>query len=127
MKKILSIFIILAFCLALCSCAYSADGIKSNLNKAGYDILDLTEEEKTDLNNELKYSYNGSGSIINAFYAVDYESKESITVLEFQNKSDLTIMYKLVKESLDKGQSVDLSGYILVYGSETGVKAALNK
>ena len=92
-----------------------------------YDILDLTEEEKTDLNNELKYSYNGSGNIINAFYAVDYESKESITVLEFQNKSDLTIMYKLVKESLDKEQSVDLSGYILVYGSETGVKAALNK
>ncbi|MBE6739642.1 MAG: hypothetical protein E7565_04920 [Ruminococcaceae bacterium] len=127
MKKVLSIFIILAFCLTLCSCAYSADGIKSNLSKSGYSVLDLTEEEKTDLNNELKYSYKGSGSIINAFYAVDYENKESITVLEFQNKSDLTIMYKLVKESLDKGQSVDLSGYILVYGSENGVKAALNK
>jgi hypothetical protein len=127
MKKILSLLLLFVFCLNLCSCAYSTDGIKTNLEKAGYSIIDLTEEQKTDLNNDLKYNYDGSGSIINAFYGVDYESKDSVTVLEFQNKSDLTIMYKLVKESLEKGQSVDLSGYILVYGAQNGVKAALNK
>ncbi len=126
MKKLMSILIIFAFCLTMCSCAYSADGIKSNLKDAGYDIIDFDEARKTEMNNELKYSYRGSGSIINGFYGVNSVDSTSVTVLEFQNKSDLTIMYKMVKESLEKGESVDLSGYILIFGNEKGVKAALN-
>ena len=127
MKKLLSILIIFVLSLNMCSCAYSADGIKSNLKDAGYDIIEFDEERKTEMNNELKYSYRGSGSIINGFYGVSSADSTSVTVLEFEDKSDLTIMYKMVKESLKKGECVDLSGYILIFGDKNGVNVALNK
>ena len=126
MKKILSILIIFVIGFTLCSCTYSADKVKSNLKKAGYDIVEFEDEQKKEMNNELKYSYKGSGSIINGFYGVNNDDATSVTVLEFQNKSDLTLMYKMAKASLEKGEKVDLSGNILVFGNEKGVKAALN-
>ena len=127
MKKVLSVFIVFVLCFTLCSCAYSADGIKSNLEKNGYVIENFTEEQLTERNNELKYVFGGSGSITVAFYGVNEKEKTSVTVLEFLDKGDLTIMYKQVKSSLEKGEKVDLSGYILVFGDEKAVDAALNK
>ncbi len=127
MKKILLIITVLVLCFTLCSCAYSIDGIKSNLEKRDYEIIEFTEEELIEKNNELNYVYGGNGSIVKGFYGVNEAEYASVTVIEFQDKSDLTIMYKLVKESLEKGQSVDLSGYILVFGNEKSVNAALNK
>ncbi len=126
MKKFLSILIIFVMGFVMCSCAYSVDKVKSNLKNAGYDIIEFEDEQINEMNNELKYSYKGSGSIINGFYGVNDANSTSVTVLEFQNKSDLTIMYKMAKLSLEKGESVDLSGNILVFGDEKGVKAALN-
>jgi hypothetical protein len=86
----------------------------------------MDEERLNELNTELKYSYQGSGSIITGFYAVNNDTNGSVTVLEFQNKDDLTLMYKMAKDSINDGESVDLSGYVLVFGDKDGVKAALN-
>lgn len=125
MKKTVCLLIILILAITMCSCAYSVDFIKSNLKNSGYEIIDLQEQQIIEMNNELKYSYSGNGSIMSGFYAVNNKDSSSITVLEFQNKSDLTIMYKMIKESLEQGESVDLSGNILIYGNENGVKASL--
>ena len=125
MKRLLTIVMVVLLCASLCACSLSTSRIKSNLIKNNYSIVEVDQEKMAELNSELKYSYKGEGSIINAFYAVDNETNNSITVLEFQNKDDLVLMYKIAKETLNVGESVDLSGYILVFGYEEGVKAAL--
>lgn len=125
MKKISLIFlaILLSFCLSACS--LSASRMQSNLVEAGYGIIEIDEQQLTELNNELKYIYKGQGSIISGFYGVDEATGKSVTVLEFQNKSDLTIMYKIARDSINDSESVDLSGHILVFGDAHGVSAAL--
>ena len=126
MKRLLTIVMGVVVCACLCSCSLSASKIQSNLTEENYSVIEMDEERLTELNKELKYSYKGSGSIITGFYAVHNETKGSITVLEFQNKNDLTLMYKIAKESMQDGEDVDLSGYILVFGDQDGVKVALN-
>lgn len=125
MKKISLIFlaILLSFCLSACSLSVSR--IQSNLVEEGYGIIEIDEQQLTEFNNELKYIHKGQGSIISGFYGVDEATGKSVTVLEFQNKNDLTIMYKMAKESINNSESVDLSGYILVFGDAQGVSAAL--
>lgn len=126
MKKLLSVFLCLLVCFSLTACSLSSSRIQSNLEKAGYSVIEMEDEQRTELNNELTYSFKGHGSIIYGFYAVNNETRESVTVLEFENKDDLTLMYKAAKESIDKDtEAVDLSGYILVFGAKDGVEAAL--
>lgn len=126
MKKFLTIVMAVIVCMSLSACSLSVSKIQSNLEKAGYTVIEIEAEQLAELNTELTYSYKGDGSIITGFYAVNNETSDSITVLEFGDKSDLTLMYKIAKETIEDGESVDLSGYILVFGNEAGVKAALN-
>lgn len=126
MKRLLVLCVAFLFCFSLCSCSVSASRIQSNLEKAGYEIEEMEQDVLKERNNELTYNYKGNGSIIKGFFAYNEASRESVTVLEFTDKSDLTIMYKLAKQSIDsESESVDLSGYILVFGSKGGVEAAL--
>ena len=124
MKKLLTIVLMVVVCVNLCGCSLSTAKIQSNLTDAGYSIIEMDAERLKDLNTELKYSYQGSGSILTGFYAVN-DNQKSVTVLEFENKDDLTLMYKIAKGSIQDGESVDLSGYILVFGDKDGVKSAL--
>ena len=126
MKRLLVFVLMVVVCANFCGCALSTSRIQSNLSDTGYSIIEMDEERLNELNTELKYSYQGSGSIIKGFYAVNNDTNGSVTVLEFQNKDDLTLMYKMAKDSINDGESVDLSGYVLVFGDKDGVKAALN-
>ena len=125
MKKVLVCVFCLIICFSLTACSLTSSRMKSNLEESGYSIVEMTEEQMTELNNELKYTFKGNGSIIYGFYAVNEETKGSITVIEFENKDDLTLMYKAAKESIKKEtEAVDLSGYILLFGEKEGVKTA---
>lgn len=125
MRKIFSVALVAVICFIVSSCSFSASKIQSNLTKRDYSIIEIDENRLEELNNDLTYIYSGKGSIIYGFYAVHNESQKSVTVLEFSNKNDLTIMYKAVKETIGKDEAVDFSGYILVFGNADGVKTAL--
>jgi hypothetical protein len=118
----------------LCSCALAPSKIKENLKESGYTIKEFSAEEIASLNNDLQYKFGGNGSIVSAFYGVnenaDDPQEDSVTVLEFSDKDDLTIMYKQIRlmfqEENKQNYKLDLSGNVLVYGFEKGVDAALD-
>lgn len=126
MKKIVSLCLAAVLCCLLCGCSVSYSSIQSNLKSADYTVIEMDEEKLNGLNTELTYSYGGSGSIVKGFYGVNNKTGEGVTVLEFNNKSDLTLMYKMAESSIEEErEAVDLSGHILVFGEKAGVKAAL--
>lgn len=141
MKKLSVMLLSVLLVFVLCSCGMSTSKIQSNLEKAGYEIKIATESEIATMNNDLKYSYGGKGTIVSVMYGfkeVIEETKNeetgevftekinvSVQVVEFQDKDDLTTMYKEIRKQLDDNSKIDLSGNILVYGYESGVNAAL--
>ena len=126
MKKLVAISFIAVLCCLLCSCSVSYSTIQSNLRAADYTVIEMDEEKLNELNTELTYSYGGSGSIIKGFYGVNNQTNVGVTVLEFNNKADLTLMYKMAESSINEEiEAVDLSGHILVFGEKAGVKVAL--
>lgn len=123
MKKILAFVLCMLFVVTLCGCG-GTQSVKENLSDAGYEVNDMDESRLTSLNNDVKYTYNGKGSIIGGFYATN-EDGQSVIGVEFSDKDDMTIMYKQLKSELEDGWIIDLKGKIVIYGTEKAVKTAL--
>lgn len=123
MKKILVFVLCMLLTLTLCGCG-GTQSVKENLAKAGYEVNDMDESRLTSLNNDVKYTYNGKGSIIDGFYATN-DDGQSVIGVEFSDKDDMTVMYKQLKSELEDGWIIDLKGKIVIYGTEKAVKTAL--
>ncbi len=123
MKKILAFALCMLLMFCLCGCG-DIQSVKENLTKAGYEVNDMDESRLTSLNNDVKYTYNGKGSIISGFYATNDEG-QSVIGVEFTDNNDMTVMYKQLKSELEDGWIIDIKGKIVIYGTEKAVKTAL--
>ncbi len=123
MKKILAFVLCMLFVVTLCGCG-GIQSVKENLSDAGYNVNDMDESRLTSLNNDVKYSYKGKGSVIGGFYATS-DTGESVIGVEFSDKDDMTLMYKQLKSELEDGWIIDIKGKIVIYGTKNAVKTAL--
>ncbi len=123
MKKLSALLICLLLIFTLCGCD-NTEAIIENLSDAGFKVEEMSENKISSLNSDVKYSYNGKGTIIKGYYGTD-EKGNNVFVLEFSDREDMTVSYREIKAQLPSGQTIDVKGKTLVYGIEDGVKAAL--
>ncbi|MEE0945657.1 MAG: hypothetical protein U0M42_02365 [Acutalibacteraceae bacterium] len=123
MKRIIALGVCLLFIVSLCGCG-SMESIRENLADSGFEVEEMNESRISSLNNDVKYTYGGRGSVVSGFYA-NGENGESIICIEFSDKDDLTVMYKQIKSQLEDGWIIDIKGNIVVYGTQKAVKTAL--
>lgn len=123
MKRALALLFCVIFTFTLCGCS-GIDSIKENLTKSGYTIDDMDENTISSLNDDVKYTYNGKGTVLRGFYGKG-KNGETVSVVEFADRDDMTLMYKQIKSALEDGQTIDIKGKIVVYGTKSGVKTAL--
>lgn len=122
-KRILAFGLVLILLFSLCGCGASFDSVKKNLEDNGYEINVYDEELLDEMQTNLTYIYKGEGKILNALSATNGANK--ITVIEFEKKSDLEIMYKELQVGLQGDEKMDFSANILVYGTPEALKTAL--
>ena len=89
----------------------------------GYTVNVYNEELIGDMQDNLIYVYGGDGKILNALSAT--KEGQKVVVIEFENKSDLDIMYRELQKGLAETDKMDLSSNILAYGTPEAVKTAL--
>lgn len=123
MKRIISLLLSLLLIFSLCGCG-GTEKIRENLTNAGYEVSDMAESKISSLNDDVKYKYKGKGTIISGFHGTD-KNGNTVFVIEFSDRDDMTISYREIKAQLQDGQIIDSLGKALIYGYEDGVKAAL--
>lgn len=121
-KFLACISIVLLICM-LCGCGFSLDSSAKKLESKGYTVNKYDAQLIEEMQNQMIYGFGGKGKIINAFSAVKEE--ENVVVIEFENRSDLEVIYREMNRGVSKPEKIDLNGNILAYGTEKAVKLAL--
>ncbi len=124
MKKLSALLVCLLLVLTLCGCN-NTETVLENLTDAGYTVEAMSENKISSLNSDMKYTYNGKGTITQGYHAVN-EKGGTVFVLEFTDREDMTVAYRELKAQLQNGEIIDVKGKTVVYGIEHGVKAAIN-
>ena len=123
MKRSLALLVCILLMITLCGCANIND-MKKNLEKAGYEITEMSESKIASLNSDMVYTYNGKGTIISGCYGTDKKGN-NVFMVELTDRDDVTILYRELKSQLDNGQIIDIKGKVIVYGYADGVKQAI--
>lgn len=122
MKKILSILCVIAIVFSLCGCA-SREGISKKLTKKGYTVTEYSETSVASYSENMT-AFDCIGGAVGGFYAVN-EENEVVYVWEFEYREDRDIIYREIESQLTVNDVIDVSGNMVVYGTEKGVKDAL--
>lgn len=122
MKKVLSFLCVIAIVFSLCGCA-SRESISKKLTKKGYTVTEYGEANVASYSENMT-AFDCIGGAVGGFYAVN-EENEVVYVWEFEYREDRDIIYREIESQLGIGEVIDVSGNMVVYGSEKGVEDAL--